>query len=311
MNTYKAVIGKVFDGSRLDACLSQISGLTRSRCSRLIESGHVLLDEQIPKNKTKVREGQHLFWEVPDPSMLSLQPENIPVDILYQDEDIAVVNKPRGMVVHPGAGVESGTLVNALLYQLDSLSGINGALRPGIVHRLDKDTSGVLLIAKNDLAHQGLSKQIAEKTACREYIALVLGNIKDDQGTIDAPIGRHKTQRKKMAVVEGGREARTHFRVVYRFGEATLVCCRLETGRTHQIRVHMAYIGHPVLYDPVYGPKSFKHEKGQLLHAARIMFEHPRTGEVLCFYAPLDEYFLKQLRNREINTETLYKIIWP
>ena len=170
-----------------------------------------------------------------------MAPENIPIEILYQDEDIAVVNKPRGMVVHPGAGVESGTLVNALLYQLDHLSGINGALRPGIVHRLDKDTSGALLIAKNDLAHQGLSQQIAEKTACREYIALVLGNIKEEQGTIDAPIGRHKTQRKKMAVVDGGREARTHFRVIYRFGNATLVSCRLETGRTHQIRVQDVY----------------------------------------------------------------------
>ena len=167
------------------------------------------------------------------------------------------------------------------------------------------------MIAKNDLAHQGLSQQIAEKTACREYIALVLGNIKEEQGTIDAPIGRHKTQRKKMAVVDGGREARTHFRVIYRFGNATLVSCRLETGRTHQIRVHMAYIGHPVLNDPVYGPKSTKHEKGQLLHAARIAFMHPRTAKRLCFYAPLDEYFSKQLKSREINTETLYKIIWP
>ena len=311
MNTNSVVIDKRLEGTRLDACLSQVSGLTRSRCSHLIEGGHVLLDGCPSKNKTRVKEGQQLVWEVPEPSQLSLAPENIPIEILYQDEDIAFVNKPRGMVVHPGAGVESGTLVNALLYQLDHLSGINGALRPGIVHRLDKDTSGALLIAKNDLAHQGLSQQIAEKTACREYIALVLGNIKEEQGTIDAPIGRHRTQRKRMAVVEGGREARTHFRVIYRFGNATLVCCRLETGRTHQIRVHMAYIGHPVLNDPVYGPKSAKHEKGQLLHAARIAFMHPRTEKHLCFYAPLDEYFSKQLKSREINTETLYKIIWP
>ena len=306
-----ALITEQYENMRLDACLSQISGLTRSRCSHLIEDGQVLLDGKTPKNKTKVKVGQTVMWHVPEPSKLTLTPEEIPIEILYQDEDLAVVNKPRGMVVHPGAGVENGTLVNALLYQLDHLSGINGMLRPGIVHRLDKDTSGVLLIAKNDLSHQGLSKQIAEKSACREYIALVQGNIKQDNGVVDAPIGRHKKMRKKMAVVPDGRYARTHYRVIHRWGDTTLVCCRLETGRTHQIRVHMAYIGHPVVNDPVYGPKSTKDERGQLLHAARIAFTHPRTGEHMCFYAPLDDYFSNQLKRRKFNVESLYKIIWP
>lgn len=312
MKQYEIVIPDTCKQMRVDACMARLSELTRSRCSQLIEAGLVKLDGCTVKNKTKVQQGQWLSWQVPDAKPLDLLPEALPLDIIYQDEDLAVVNKPRGMVVHPGAGVESGTLVNALLYHLDHLSGINGTVRPGIVHRLDKDTSGLLLIAKNDEAHQSLAAQIAEKTAGREYLALVLGNIKQDTGIIDAPIGRHKTQRKKMAVVPGGRAARTHFAVLHRFGDATLVLCRLETGRTHQIRVHMAHIGHPVLGDPVYGPKAMRNDDcGQLLHAARLCFVHPHTQQSLCFTAPLDDYFAKTLKKRGIESKELYKSLWP
>lgn len=311
MERFKAAVPPSLAGMRLDACLAQMSGLTRSRCGQLIEKGDVWLEGKTAKGKIKVKAGQLVCWQIPEPERLDLVPEALPIEILYQDEDLAVINKPRGMVVHPGAGVDHGTLVNALLYHLDHLSGINGTLRPGIVHRLDKDTSGALLIAKNDEAHQSLSRQIAEKTAQREYLCVVLGNIKQDSGLVDASIGRHKTQRKKMAVVPGGREARTNYTVVHRFGDMCLVRCCLETGRTHQIRVHMSHIGHPIVGDPVYGPKNMRDEKnGQLLHAAKISFTHPKTGERLSFYAPLDEYFKSFLKKRQINTEELYKQIW-
>lgn len=312
MKQYESVIPGPCEQMRVDACMAQLSGLTRSRCSHLIEKGLVYLDGCMVKNKTRVQQGQRLCWQVPDAKPLDLSPEALPLEIIYQDEDLAVVNKPRGMVVHPGAGVESGTLVNALLYHLDHLSGINGTLRPGIVHRLDKDTSGLLLIAKNDEAHHSLAAQIADKTARREYLALVVGNIKQDSGIVDAPIGRHRTQRVKMAVVPGGRPARTHFTVLHRFGDATLVLCRLETGRTHQIRVHMAHMGHPVWGDPVYGPKTMRDETfGQLLHAARLCFTHPCTQQTLSFKAPLDDYFVKALKKRGFDPKELYKSLWP
>ena len=311
MERFEAAVPPSLAGMRLDACLAQMSGLTRSRCGQLIEKGDVWLEGKTAKGKIKGKAGQVVCWQISEPEQLDLVPEPLPIEILYQDEDLAVINKPRGMVVHPGAGVDNGTLVNALLYHLDHLSGINGTLRPGIVHRLDKDTSGVLLVAKNDEAHQSLSRQIAEKTAQREYLCVVLGNIKQDSGLVDAPIGRDKTQRKKMAVVPGGREARTNYTVVHRFGDMCLVRCCLETGRTHQIRVHMSHIGHPIVGDPVYGPKNMRDEQnGQLLHAAKISFTHPKTGERLSFYAPLDEYFKSFLKKRQINTEELYKQIW-
>jgi len=228
----------------------------------------------------------------PEPRPVDVQAQDIPLDILYEDEDIIVINKPQGMVVHPAAGNYNSTLVNALLHHCRDLSGINGEMRPGIVHRIDKDTSGVLVVAKNDHSHVNLAQQIKDKTAVRKYIALVEGDIKEDAGTIDAPIGRHPVYRKKMAVVPGGRRAVTHFKVLERFGRYTLIEARLETGRTHQIRVHMAYIGHPVVGDPVYGYKRQSFNlNGQLLHAQCLGFKHPRTGRYMEFCAPLPDYF--------------------
>jgi 23S rRNA pseudouridine1911/1915/1917 synthase len=243
-----------------------------------------------------VKAGNHFTITIPEPVTLDLVAEDIPLDIVYQDEDVAVINKPQGMVVHPSAGHPNGTLVNALLYHLKDLSSINDVVRPGIVHRIDKDTSGLLMVAKNDAAHEFLAKQLKDKTSLRKYIALVHGNIAHEKGTINAPIGRSKTNRKMQAVIEEGKPAVTHFTVLERFGDFTLVELQLETGRTHQIRVHMQYIGFPVAGDPIYGPKKTLKGNGQFLHAKLLGFTHPRTNQQMVFEAPLPEIFEKNLK---------------
>lgn len=243
------------------------------------------------KSNYKLRLGDEIDVTLPEPQPLDVQPENIPLDIIYEDEDVVVVNKARGMVVHPAAGNLNGTLVNALLYHCKNLSGINGVIRPGIVHRLDKDTSGIMICAKNDAAHLSLSQQIQAKTAQRTYLAVVRGNIKTDSGVIETLIARDKNDRKKMAVVkEGGRDAVTEYEVLERFGKYTIVRCRLRTGRTHQIRVHMEYLGYPLVGDPKYSPMKTPFSiQGQALHSQTLEFTHPRTGERLSFEAPLPE----------------------
>ena len=276
-------------GERLDRFLAgRELEVSRSHIQKLIESGCVLVNGRTAKANAKLREGDAVETELPEARELEILPEDIPLDILYEDSDVIVINKARGMVVHPAAGAADGTLVNALLHHCEDLSGINGVIRPGIVHRLDKDTSGVMVAAKNDRAHVDLAEQIREKTAQRIYRAIVCGTIAEDRGEIRAPIGRHPTERKKMAVVPGGKEARTLFRVVERFPAHTLVECRLKTGRTHQIRVHMAYIGHPLLGDPKYGRKTLE-IAGQALHSCELSFTHPRTKERMTFAAEMPE----------------------
>ena len=282
---------------RLDVYIaSRYAKFTRSFVKTLILHGFVRINGHAPKPAYKVEKGDVVEITVPEPEPLANEPQDIPLNIVYQDDDIAVVDKQRGLVVHPAAGNPDGTLVNALLYHVGGLSGINGALRPGIVHRLDKDTSGLIVIAKNDRAHKELARQIKDKTAGRTYLAIVHGNIREDGGTINAPIGRHKTERKMMAVVPDGREAVTYFTVLERFGDFTLVEARLATGRTHQIRVHFKHMGHPVAGDPLYGPKkAVLSAKGQLLHAWRLKLIHPATGEEMTFEAPLDAEFARAL----------------
>lgn len=289
-------------GARLDAFLAGKMEKTRSSVQKLIEEENVRLNGAPAAKNARLREGDRVEATEPPPEVLDVKPQNIPLDIVYEDQDLLVVNKPKGMVVHPAAGNPDGTLVNALLFHCgDSLSGINGVIRPGIVHRIDKDTSGLLIVAKNDRAHQSLAEQIAVHSFTRIYNAVVYGIVKEEEGTVSAPIGRHPTDRKRMAVLSsGGREAVTHYRVLERFPGFTLVECRLETGRTHQIRVHMAHIGHPVAGDPVYGPKKCITElQGQCLHARVIGFIHPATGEYLEFDSGLPLYFerfLEKLR---------------
>ena len=298
-------VSEPFDvGKRADAYIAEKTSLSRSAAARLIENGSVLVcGKEIAKNY-KIREGDVITVELPAPEDAEAAPENIPLDIIYEDNDIVVVNKPKGMVVHPAAGNPSGTLVNALLYHCrDSLSGIGGVIRPGIVHRIDKDTGGLLVVAKNDAAHLFLADEIKGHKVERIYYAIVLGNFKEDKGTVNAPIGRHPVDRKKMAIVrtEGkGREAVTHWSVVERYGRFTLVRCELETGRTPQIRVHMASIGHPLLGDTVYGGDGTqfeaRHKKlinGQCLFAAELKLTHPSTKEKMVFNADFPEYFLK------------------
>lgn len=280
---------------RIDRVLTTLEPeITRSQLKNLINDGHVTVNGQPVKPKYKVQSGDKISLVKPEPQSLELTPENIPLDIVYEDDDVIVVNKPQGMVVHPAPGHPDHTLVNALLYH-SPLSTINGTFRPGIVHRIDKDTSGLLMVAKNDLAHQSLAEQLRNKTNKREYLALVYGQIKEDEGTIDAPLGRNPQDRKKQAVVKGGRHAVTHFKVMKRYDNFTLVKCILETGRTHQIRVHMKYIGHPLVGDPLYGPRKVIGKDGQFLHAALLGFKHPRTGKELVFEAPLPENFQKML----------------
>lgn len=288
---------------RLDVFVAQAAQVTRSRAAGLIEQGAVLVNGLQPaKAGYALHGGETIAIDLPaiKPAMAAAQ--DIPLNIVYQDADVAVVFKPSGMVVHPAAGNPDGTLVNALLWHLDALSGVGGVLRPGIVHRIDRDTSGLLLVAKNDRAHLSLSEQIAAHSVERVYQAIVLGHMKEDSGDIDAPLGRHPTDRKKFAVVKGGKEAFTHWEQKELLRGAALLECRLKTGRTHQIRVHMASIGHPLLGDPVYGPKKppYPVEGGQLLHACSIAFTHPTTGERLHFYAEPEErfvYWLAKLRS--------------
>lgn len=284
--------------TRIDVFAAGAAGVTRSRAAALVSEGLVSVNGKTVSKSCKVKKGDTVLITVSDPKEYDIVPENIPLDIAYEDEDLLVVNKPKGMVVHPAAGNYSGTLVNALMFHCgNSLSGINGVMRPGIVHRIDKNTSGLLMVAKNDLAHTGLAAQIKAHSFMREYEAVVYGNIKDDEGTVNAPIGRHPIKRKQMAVVNGGREAVTRYKVIERFDGFTHIGVRLETGRTHQIRVHMAYIGHPVAGDEVYGPKKVITELGgQCLHAKKIGFIHPRTGEYMEFDSPLPDYFKKFLQ---------------
>lgn len=278
-------------GTRADVFLAAKLGVSRSNMQKLLEDGRVKRGEKIIKANYKVRAGEMFVVDIPEPEPIEAVPENIPLDIIYEDDDVVVLNKARGMVVHPAPGNYTGTLVNALLYHCSNLSGINSAIRPGIVHRLDKDTSGIMIVAKNDAAHISLSQQIQSKTAVRTYIAVVRGNIKTDSGTIETQIARDKTDRKKMTVVkEGGRDAITDYEVLERFGKYTLVRCKLRTGRTHQIRVHMEYLGYPLVGDPKYSPmKTSFGIKGQALHSHTLEFTHPRTGERMKFEAPLPE----------------------
>lgn len=285
---------------RLDVFISEeVEDLTRSNCQRIIEQGNVQVNETTKKANYKLKLNDVVCVEIEDAKEIDVEPENIPLDIVYEDDYLIVVNKPQGMVVHPAPGNYTGTLVNALLYHCrGQLSGINGVIRPGIVHRIDKDTSGTLVVAKNNEAHLSLAEQIKEHSVNRYYIALLHGVIKEDEGTINAPIGRHKVDRKKMAIVQGGRTAITHFTVLERFKNYTLIRAKLETGRTHQIRVHMSSIGHAVVGDPVYGPKmtGIKTKlNGQLLHAQLLGFIHPKTKQYVEFSADLPEYFSKVL----------------
>lgn len=282
-------------GKRIDRFLADASeDMTRSAVQKLIENGNVLVNGNKPAKNYKLRNGDSISMTVPDPEMPEAKPEEIPLEIAYEDDDLLVVNKPKGMVVHPAPGHYSGTLVNALLWHCgDSLSGINGVLRPGIVHRIDRDTSGLLIVAKNDYSHRLLAQQIKEHSFTRKYRAVVYGNLKNDTGTVNAPIGRHPADRKKMTVtLKNSREAVTHYRVLERYNGFTYVELTLETGRTHQIRVHMSSIGHPVAGDPVYGPKKvITSLGGQCLHAFYISFVHPRTGETLTLSSELPDYF--------------------
>ena len=311
MNNMEPMVFKAeVKGQRLDVfVVEHCPELSRSHVQKLIEQGMVLVDGAQRKANYKLRGTEEVQVSVPEAEPITAAPEDIPLDVLYEDKDIIVVNKARGMVVHPASGVYSGTLVNALLHHCQDLSGINGEIRPGIVHRLDKDTSGVMVCAKNDTAHLDLAEQIRTKTAHRTYWAIVHGNIKEEAGIIKGDIGRHPTDRKKMAIVrENGKPAITHFKVLERFGEYTLVECKLETGRTHQIRVHMTSIGHPLVNDPKYGPKKSSPFAihGQALHSLQLTLTHPVTKEKMTFTAPVPsdmEKILTGLRNKRIKAQ--------
>ncbi|MBR7133604.1 MAG: RluA family pseudouridine synthase [Clostridia bacterium] len=300
------IVEEIFNGdelTRLDAFIPQFTELSRSRAAELIETGNVTVNGSKASKKLKLHNGDKVKVVIPRPQEYTAIPENIPLDIVYEDDFLLVVNKPKGMVVHPAAGNYDGTLVNALMYHCGaSLSGINGVMRPGIVHRIDKNTSGLLMVAKNDYSHNSLALQIKEHSFTREYAAVVYGNLKNDEGTINAPIGRHPVKRKQMAVVSsGGRDAVTHYKVVERLNGFTYTNLRLETGRTHQIRVHMAYIGHPVAGDDVYGPKRVITELcGQCLHAQKIGFVHPDSKQYMEFTSSLPNYFVNFLNRSRI-----------
>lgn len=292
------------NGERLDKYLSTVSDLSRTRVQELAKAGEIYVNDKPAKSSLKLSEGDRITCDVPNDVPTEILPENIPLDILYEDSDIIVINKPKGMVVHPAPGNYSGTLVNALLYHCRDLSGINGVIRPGIVHRIDKDTTGCIVACKNDEAHRAIAAQLENKTCHREYMALVEGNIANEAGLIDAPIGRDRKDRQKMTVTDvNAKEAQTRFRVVERFGNYTLLDCALQTGRTHQIRVHMKYINHPIVGDDKYGHACHVMDThGQVLHAYRLTLRHPSTGKKMSFEAPLPEYFetlLERLREQK------------
>ncbi len=281
-------------GERLDAFLARCGGLTRSAAQKLLESGAVTRNGKKAKKNDRLQPGDSVFYEIPEAKHVDIRPTEMALDIVYEDEDVLVINKPKGLVVHPAAGHSDDTLVNGLLYALgDDLSGINGELRPGIVHRIDKDTSGLLAVAKNDLAHTVLASQLKDHSMARTYEAIVCGSFREDSGAVDAPIGRHPSDRKKMCVTaRNSKNAVTHWEVVARYRGYTHIRCRLETGRTHQIRVHMAHIGHPILGDTVYGHKNKElGQESQCLHAGLLCFRHPRTGLPVMVAAPLPRYF--------------------
>lgn len=282
-------------GVRLDKALADLTDLSRSQASEQIKAGLVWVNGKTQKAKYAVKVGDIIHYERPQEAILDCMAQDLPIDIVYEDEDVAVINKPQGMVVHPSVGHPSGTLVNALLFHIKDLSSINGVIRPGIVHRIDKDTSGLLMIAKNDQAHQALAKELKEKKSLRQYIALVHGNLPNDRGVIEAPIGRSEKDRKKQTVTAKGKPAVTHFKVLERFGQYSLVELTLETGRTHQIRVHMTYIGHPVAGDPLYAPKKTLKGQGQFLHAKTLGFTHPKTGELMQFTTEVPVIFQEVL----------------
>ncbi|OZM58522.1 RluA family pseudouridine synthase [Lottiidibacillus patelloidae] len=296
MNKVQVTIEEKHENERLDKVLPQYDDWSRSQVQIWIKEGNLEVNGKTVKGNYKCKAGDEVTINIPEPEVLDVVPENIPLDIVFEDSDVVVVNKPRGMVVHPAPGHPSGTLVNGLMYHIKDLSGINGVLRPGIVHRIDKDTSGLLMVAKNDKSHESLVEQLKAKTTLRKYFAIVHGVIEHDHATIDAPIGRDKKDRQRMAVTnENSRDAVTHFNVVERFKDFSFIECQLETGRTHQIRVHMHYIGHPVAGDPKYGPKKTLDIEGQALHAATLGFEHPTTGEFMQFEAPLPDEMTKLL----------------
>ena len=289
------IVPEEFSGVRIDKFLSESCPMqSRSFLQKLLKSELVDVNGKTVKSSYKVSAGETVSFEVPEAVDAEITAQEMPLDILYEDQDVILINKPKGMVVHPAAGHYEGTLVNGLMHHCrDQLSGINGVMRPGIVHRIDMDTTGVIIACKNDLAHNSIAEQLKVHSITRKYYAVVFGNLPDDEGTVEAPIGRHPTDRKKMSVIsKNGKEAVTHYRVLERFRGYTYVECRLETGRTHQIRVHMASIGHPLLGDQVYGPaKQPFHLNGQTLHAGVLGFIHPRTGEYMEFSAPLPDYF--------------------
>ena len=290
-------------GERLDAFITRsVEALSRSAAQKLMEEGCVRLNGKPGKKNDKLSPGDRVEVTIPEPKEVDIAPKEIPLDIVYEDDDVLVLNKPKGLVVHPAAGHQDDTLVNGLLYAMgDSLSGINGELRPGIVHRIDKDTSGLLAVAKNDLAHTVLASQLKDHTMARTYEAIVCGSFREDSGTVDAPIGRHPTDRKKMCVTaRNSKNAVTHWEIVTRYRGYTHIRCRLETGRTHQIRVHMAHIGHPILGDTVYGHKKTElGQDSQCLHAGALCFRHPRHGQPVMVFAPLPEYFQQVLEKLE------------
>ncbi|MGY3703065.1 pseudouridine synthase [Vagococcus martis] len=287
---------------RIDKVLAEIyPDYSRSQIQSWLKEEAVSVNGEIVKANYKVKNQDNIDIQVPEPKELTLEAQDIPLEIVYEDDDVIVVNKPQGMVVHPSMGHPSGTLVNALLFHADSLSSINDVIRPGIVHRIDKDTSGLLMVAKNDAAHVALQDELRERKTLRKYVALVHGVIPHEKGKIDAPIGRSKDNRQKQAIISDGKEAVTHFTVLERFLDYTLIECVLETGRTHQIRVHMDYIGYPIVGDPLYGPKKTIKGNGQFLHAKTLAFTHPTTGELMTFDSELPEIFKQTLKEIENN----------
>ncbi|WP_405102333.1 RluA family pseudouridine synthase [Oceanobacillus sp. FSL H7-0719] len=300
MSSFYQKVTEEQNKQRIDKLLAEINpDISRSQIQTWIEDGYVQVNKAKVKANYKCQTGDEIEWQIPEVKPLEIEAENIPLDIIYEDSDLLVINKPRGMVVHPSAGHGSGTLVNALLYHCNDLSGIHGVERPGIVHRIDKDTSGLLIVAKNDQAHIGLSEQLAKREVERKYIALVHGEIPHESGMVDAPIGRDPKNRQRMAVVDNGKSAITHFRVLNRFPDYTYIECKLETGRTHQIRVHMRYIDFPLVGDPLYGPRKTMELGGQALHAKSVGFMHPIKNEWMHFESEIPAYFAEALKTIE------------